>query len=213
RGAARGLAERIHEEGGAPADFFAQQGDAGAGMIEGFDDDVFELFAQELLDGAFVLFLYLGVIGQKSGGAKAARFGFAAGMKELLHGIGGVGAIAKDLINRSMARAGGGKFFACGLELARSLFVAAAERGKALFSREDLRAGVADALLADLEGALGRFDAFECSGAFGFRAANGGGALRFGGGMPRGCFFCLCVLGLSRADSSAMRAASCRNSS
>ena len=59
-------AGRIDEEGGAAADVLAQQRDARAGLIERFDDDVFEFFAEKLLDGGFVFFLDLGVIGEQA---------------------------------------------------------------------------------------------------------------------------------------------------
>ena len=44
------LAERVHEERRAPADFVAQQRDARAGHVKGLHDDVFQFVAQELLD-------------------------------------------------------------------------------------------------------------------------------------------------------------------
>ena len=63
-------AGRIDEERRAAAHFVAQQRHAGARLIEGFDDHVFEFFAQKLLDGGFVLFLHLGIIGQQADGAE-----------------------------------------------------------------------------------------------------------------------------------------------
>ena len=66
-------AGRIDEERGAAADFLTQQRDSGARLIERFDDHVFEFFAEKLLDGGFVFFLHLGVIGEQADGAEAAR--------------------------------------------------------------------------------------------------------------------------------------------
>ena len=67
------VAQRIHEERGAPANFVAQHGDAGARVIEGFNDHVFQFVAQELFDGALVLRFDFGVIGQHADGAEVAR--------------------------------------------------------------------------------------------------------------------------------------------
>ena len=66
------LAQRIHEECGAAAHLVAQQSHARARLVERFDDDVFQFIAQKLFDGAFVLFLHFGVIGQQADGAEAA---------------------------------------------------------------------------------------------------------------------------------------------
>ena len=63
---------RIDKESRAPAHFIAQQRDPGPGVIERFDHDVFQLIPQELLDGTFVFFLYLSVIGQQSDCSEAA---------------------------------------------------------------------------------------------------------------------------------------------
>ena len=41
-------------------------------MIERFDDHVFELIAQELFDGDFVLWVHLRVISQHADGAEIA---------------------------------------------------------------------------------------------------------------------------------------------
>ncbi len=68
------LPKRIHEERGAPADLLAQQRDSGARNVERFHDDIFELIAQKLFDGALVLLLDFGVIGKHADGAEAVRF-------------------------------------------------------------------------------------------------------------------------------------------
>src|SRR5947208_8890231 len=60
----------VDEEGGAAADFFSEQGNTGAGVIECFDDDVFELVAKILFYGAFVSFWHLGLVGENTDGAE-----------------------------------------------------------------------------------------------------------------------------------------------
>jgi hypothetical protein len=55
-------AERIDEESGAAAHFITEKSDAGASGFERFDHDVFELIAEELLDGVFELLFDFGVI-------------------------------------------------------------------------------------------------------------------------------------------------------
>ena len=72
------LAQRIHEERGAAADFVAQHGDARARHVEGFNDHVLQFVAQELFDGAFVFRLDFGIIGQHADGAEAVADCFAA---------------------------------------------------------------------------------------------------------------------------------------
>ena len=67
-------AQGVDEEGGAAAHFVAQQRDACAGVIESFDDDVFEFFAQELLDRAFMFLFDFGVIGEQADGAETCGF-------------------------------------------------------------------------------------------------------------------------------------------
>ena len=65
------IAQRINEERGTAADFIAEQGNAGAGVVVGFDDDVLEFVTQILLDGRFVLFFDFGEIREHSDGVKA----------------------------------------------------------------------------------------------------------------------------------------------
>src|SRR5690348_396266 len=68
------MAERIDEKRSATAHLFAKQGDAGASVIKGFDDDVFEFVTEKLFDRAFVLLLHFGVIGEHAHGTKALGF-------------------------------------------------------------------------------------------------------------------------------------------
>ena len=104
------LAERIHEERRAPADFLAQQRDSRARHVERLHDDIFQFVAQELLDGALVLLLDFGVIGQHADGAETVRF-FAALIRseQFLDRIRRVGAIVQDLFDRSAPRAASGQ--------------------------------------------------------------------------------------------------------
>ena len=66
------ITERIDEEGGAPTDFLAEKSDARAGVVVGFDDDVFELVAEELLDSGLVLFGNFGVVGENADSMEVA---------------------------------------------------------------------------------------------------------------------------------------------
>ena len=68
------FAQRIHEKRGAAADFVAQHGNARAGHVKGFDDDVLQLVAQKLFDGVLVFLPDLGIIGQHADGAEAGGF-------------------------------------------------------------------------------------------------------------------------------------------
>jgi len=76
------LAQRIHEECGAASDFITQHGNAGAGHIKRFDDDVFQFVAQKLFDGAFVFLTHLGVIGEHANGTEAGGFISALARRE-----------------------------------------------------------------------------------------------------------------------------------
>src|SRR5437667_12475 len=62
--------ERIHKECRSAAHFITEHGNAGARVVVGLDDDIFQFVAQVLLDGGFVLFLDFGVIGQHADGMK-----------------------------------------------------------------------------------------------------------------------------------------------
>ena len=95
-------AGRIHEEGGASTDIFAEQRDSGAGLIERFDDDVFELFAEKLLDRGFVFFLDFSVIREQAESAETARRRVTIGVEKLLHGVGRIGAFAQNLLDRGV---------------------------------------------------------------------------------------------------------------
>ena len=68
------LAQRIHEKRRAAADFVAQHGNARAGHVKGFDDDVLQLVAQKLFDGALVFLLDFGIVGQHADGAESGGF-------------------------------------------------------------------------------------------------------------------------------------------
>ena len=103
------VAEGIDEESGAAADFVAQQRDTGAGVVVGFDDDVFELIAEILLDSGFVLFLDFGVIGEHADGAEFLAAVTFVGGKKFLHRFAGVGAVVQDLRERGVTRAYAGQ--------------------------------------------------------------------------------------------------------
>ncbi len=68
------LAQRIHEKRGAAADFVTQHGNAGAGDVKSFDDDVLQLVAQKLFDGVLVFLSDLGIIGKHANGAETRGF-------------------------------------------------------------------------------------------------------------------------------------------
>ena len=87
------IAQGIDEEGGAAADFVAQQGDAGACVVEGLDDDIFEFIAEILFDGGFVLFLNFSVVGKDANGAEFLAAVTLVGGEKFLHRFAGVGAV------------------------------------------------------------------------------------------------------------------------
>ncbi len=66
--------QRVHKKCCAPAQFFAQHGNARSRVVECLHNHVFELFPQKLLDGVFVLLLHLGVIRQQSHRAEIVAF-------------------------------------------------------------------------------------------------------------------------------------------
>ena len=68
------LAQGIDEKCGAAADFIAQHGNARAGHVKRFHDDVLQFVAQELFDGVFIFLADLGIIGQDANGAEAGGF-------------------------------------------------------------------------------------------------------------------------------------------
>ena len=109
------LVQRIDKESSAAAHIVAQQGDSGAGVIEGFDHHVFQFVAQELFDRGFVFFLNFRVVRQQADGFEPDGRGvgraFVGDVEQLLHGIGGVGAIAENLFDGGVAGAFGGKVF------------------------------------------------------------------------------------------------------
>ena len=99
------VTERVDEESCSATHLIAEHGNAGARMVVGFDDDVFELVAQVLLDGGFVLLLDFSVIGQHADGAKILPPAALVGGKKFLHCIRGVSTIVQDLRERRMPRA------------------------------------------------------------------------------------------------------------
>src|SRR5215831_1121239 len=113
------VAERIDEEGGASANFVPKHADPGARVVVGFNDDVFELFTQVLLDCGFVLFLDVGIICEHTDGTKfLAAVAFVGGEK-LLNGLAGVGVIVQDLRQRGLASANPSKRIAEGISFLR----------------------------------------------------------------------------------------------
>jgi len=73
-------------------------------VVVGFDDDVFQLVAEILLDSRFVLLFDLGVIGQYTDGAKILAAAAFVGGKKFLHRIRRIGAVVEDLRERGMTR-------------------------------------------------------------------------------------------------------------
>ncbi len=63
-------AQGIDKEGGAPAELFAQKGDAGTRVIKGLNNHIFEFVAKKLLHGGFVLGLDFCVVGKQTDGTK-----------------------------------------------------------------------------------------------------------------------------------------------
>ena len=108
-----------------------EKGDARPRLIEGFDDNVLELVAKKLLDGAFIFFLYFGVVGQQSNGAETARLRIVAGIEKLLDCVGGVGAVAEDFLDRRVSRALRGKRLPGLFELLRRLLLGPAKLDEA----------------------------------------------------------------------------------
>lgn len=132
------MTQRIDEECGATAHLFAQQRDASAGVIESFNDDVFQFVAKELLDGAFVLLLDLGVIGEYANGAKTARLAAACSGEQLLHRFGGVGAVIQYLFQRAATRTSGRELFAKSLIAVRGFLLRAPQGSKRLLHLANL---------------------------------------------------------------------------
>ena len=186
-------ASRIHEERRASTYFFAQQRDAGAGLIERFDDDVLELLAEKLLDRGFVFFLDFGVVGEQAEGAEASRRGVAIRIEELLHGIGRVGALAKNLFDGGVPGALGGQFLAHLLELLAGFLLGLTKAREARLRFTNRVANGMRVLFGLREGRVGGIHARLKRRAFLLDGAHGGGALLFGGGVA-GCGF----LGLLR---------------
>ena len=112
------LAQRIHEKCGAAADFIAQHGNARAGHVKSFNDDILQLVAQELLDGVFVFLPDLRIIGEHANGAEAGGvIAILARSKKFLDRVGGVGAVIQDLLDGCAARPSAGERIAGGAGL------------------------------------------------------------------------------------------------
>ncbi len=99
------VVERIHKESGSSAHFIAEHGNAGARVVVGFDDDVFQFVAQVLFDGGFVPLLDFSVISQHADGAKILPAAALVGGKKLLHSVRRVGAVVEYLRERRVPRA------------------------------------------------------------------------------------------------------------
>src|SRR5439155_17868661 len=87
----------VDEESSAAADFIAKQRDAGAGMVEGFDDNVFEFVAEVLFDGAFVKFGNFGVVGEDADGAEILAAAAFINREKFLHSVRSVRTVVKNL--------------------------------------------------------------------------------------------------------------------
>ena len=99
---------RIDKESRAPTHFVSQQSYSGSRVIERLDHNVFQFVPQELLDSAFVFFLYFGVIGEQSYRSETAvrrrRIIRRIDAEQFLHRVGCVSSIAQNLLDRGTAR-------------------------------------------------------------------------------------------------------------
>ena len=66
------IAQRIHKKRHAPSHFIAEKSYSVSRLIERFHNNIFELFTQKLFDGAFILFLHLGIIGEQADGPESS---------------------------------------------------------------------------------------------------------------------------------------------
>jgi len=78
-------------------------------VIVGFHHYVLQFVAEVLLDGRFVLFSDLGIVCEHADGVEVLAATAFVGRKQLLYGVGGVGAVVKDLGERPMARTNAGE--------------------------------------------------------------------------------------------------------
>ena len=88
-------------------------------MVIGFDHDVLEFVAKILLDGRLVLFFDFGIIREHADSVEALAATAFVGGEELLHRVGGVRAVVKNLRERRMARANAGERIAQHIGLLR----------------------------------------------------------------------------------------------
>ena len=121
----------------------------------------------------------------------------AIGAEKFLHRVGGVSALAKNLLDRRMAGTFGGKFLANLLELLARFLLILAKRGELRLSVANGGAHRLRVLLGPFE-VRGRFVGARLQGgAFAFDGAHRGRALLFGGCMTRCGFLRLLRFGLT----------------
>ena len=194
------VAKRIHEERRAAAHFVAQQSDAGARLVERFDDDVLELVAKELLDRAFVFFLDFGVVGEQADGAESALgsigLAFGIGVEKFLHGVGRVGALAQNFLDGSVACAFGRKAFPGALEFLTGFLLRAAKLDQPCCASNEPPPRALAFSLELLKEDISRVHALGENRAFSLDRAQRRKALLLGGRMPRGRFLGLQRFGL-----------------
>ena len=121
---------RIDKECRAAADFFPQQGDAGASVIKSFDDDIFQFVAQILFDGCLVSFRHFGVVREDANCTKILANAAFVRREELLHGVRGVGTVVQDLRESRVTGTHAGERIAQGIRALRSLLALVAKRGQ-----------------------------------------------------------------------------------
>ena len=105
----------VDEEGGAAADVGLQEVHACVGGVPGFDDDVVELVAEELVDDAFVLAVDFEEVGERADSRHTVGVLFVGiGLEDVADGIGGVAVLVNERFERAAA-AGEGRDLAAQL--------------------------------------------------------------------------------------------------
>ena len=136
-----------------PADVGLEQVHAGVGGVPGFDDDVVELVAEELVDDALVLAIDFEEVGERADGGHAVGVLLVGvGLEDIADGLGGVAVLADEGFERAAAAVEGGDFAAqlVAAALGLRLFVAAGFDLEAKFG--DLGFEALEALGDGLEG-------------------------------------------------------------
>ena len=192
----------MHEEGGAAADVGLEEMHAGVGGVPGFDDDVVELVAEELVDDALVLAVDFEEVGEGAyGGHAVGVLLVGVGLEDVANGVGGVAVFFDEGFEGVATAVEGGDFAAqlVAATLGLRLFGAAGFDLEAEFG--DLGFETLQALGDGLEGECNlaaleteSFELLFCDVGLGDQAL--GFALEAG---ECGCGLCLFVAGLADA--------------